>query len=84
MKEGLLWFDNDPNRALGDKIKRAAARYQVRLQHKPTICYLSAKEFNPEVGEIQGIQLKPAPNIQPHYFWLGVEQQQLAQEKKAA
>ena len=78
MKEGLLWFDNDPNLALGDKIKRAAARYQARLQHKPTTCYLSAKDFNAEMGEVQGIQLKPAHNIQPHYFWLGVEQKKAA------
>lgn len=82
MKEGLLWFDNDPNRALGDKIKRAAARYQARLQHKPTICYLSAKEFKAEIQEVNGIQLKPAHNIQPHYFWLGTEHQ--TAEKKAA
>ena len=75
MKEGLLWFDNDPNRKLVDKVSQAAARYQVRLHQKPTVCYLSPDEFDGQIEEINGIYLKPAPYIRPHYLWIGVEQE---------
>jgi hypothetical protein len=74
MREGLLWFDKDPNRKIGDKISRAAERYQAKLQHKPTVCYLSIEDFSGEVEEVNGIRLKPAHNIRPHHFLIGVEQ----------
>ncbi len=74
MKEGLLWFDNDPKRKLVDKVDRAAKRYRARLRRKPTVCYVNAEEFNIEIDEINGIHLKPANHIRPHYFWIGVEQ----------
>jgi len=73
MKEGLLWFDNDPQRKIADKIKQAAKRYQTRLHCKPTVCYVNAGEFDGKIDEVDGIHLKPAANIRPHYLWIGVE-----------
>lgn len=74
MKEGLLWFDNDPKRSLPEKIKRAASRYQVKFNRPPTICYLNSADIEGQVEEtISGIQLKPVTNIQRHHLWIGVE-----------
>jgi len=73
MREGLLWFDNTPNRAIGDKIKQAVERYQVRLQRQPTVCYVNASQLGADQTEINGIAVRPAAYIRPHYFWLGVE-----------
>ena len=73
MQEGLLWFDNDPKRKLADKVKQAATRYQRRLHSKPTVCYLNVAEFEGQPEQVDGINLKSAPNIRPHYFWIGVE-----------
>jgi hypothetical protein len=73
MQEGLLWFDNDPKRKLADKVKRAATRYRRRLRSKPTVCYLNSEEFDDKLAQVDGINLKSAPNIRPHYFWIGVE-----------
>lgn len=74
MREGLLWFDNDPNRKLADKVGRAATRYQTRFGRRPTTCYLSHKDFDGQVDKINGIQLKPALDVRPNHFWVGVEQ----------
>ena len=74
MKEGLLWFDNDPKHKLIDKVNRAASCYRTKLQRKPTVCYINTDEFDGEINEVNGIHLKPAVNIQPHYYWIGVEQ----------
>jgi hypothetical protein len=78
MKEGLLWFDNDPKRKLADKVKHAATCYQAKLQRKPTVCYMNADEFDSKVEVINGIYLKPAVYIQPHHYWVGVEQDRLS------
>jgi hypothetical protein len=77
MREGLLWFDNDPNRKLADKISRAVTRYQVRFGCRPTTCYLSVRDFDGQTGEVNGVQLKPASDVRPHHFWIGVEQETL-------
>lgn len=82
MQIGLLWFDNDPKRKLADKIGQAAARYQAKLRRKPTVCYLNAEEFDGKTEEINGIRLKPAANVRPHYFWIGIEQDTIT--RKAA
>ncbi|MBN1219238.1 MAG: hypothetical protein JXM69_09950 [Anaerolineae bacterium] len=73
MKEGLLWFDNDPRRKLSDKIGQAVTRYQVKFGRRPTVCYLNVAELNGESGEIKGIRLQPASNVLRHHFWIGVE-----------
>lgn len=73
MREGLLWYDNDPGRRLPDKVKRAATRYQARFGQKPTMCYVNLAEFDDQFEEVNGIRLRPVPNILRHHFWLGVE-----------
>lgn len=78
MKEGLLWFDNDPRRKLVDKINQAAGRYRTKLQQKPTVCYLNADEFDGQINEVDGIYLRPVSYIRPNYFWIGVEQESKA------
>ena len=75
MREGMLWFDNDPKLRLTEKVNRAARYYQTKLQHRPTVCYLNAEQFDAELEAVDGVCLKPAANIRPNYFWLGVESQ---------
>ncbi|MFN8453548.1 MAG: hypothetical protein U0401_02575 [Anaerolineae bacterium] len=73
MREGLLWFDNDPKHKLADKVGQAAARYQVRFGRRPTLCYLNERDFAGETEEMNGIRLRPAPYVRPHHLWIGVE-----------
>ena len=73
MKEGLLWFDNDPRRKLVDKISRAATRYQMRFGRKPTICYLNVADLNGQSDEIKDIRLQAVSNVLRHHFWVGVD-----------
>ena len=73
MREGLLWYDNDPARRLPDKVKRAATRYQARFGQKPTLCYVNLAEFDDKIEEVNGIQLRPVSNILRHHLWLGVD-----------
>ena len=73
MKEGLLWFDNDPGRKLADKIGQAAKRYQVRFGRRPTTCYLNPADFVDQAEVVNGIHLRPKGNVQRYHLWIGVE-----------
>lgn len=75
MKEGLLWFDNDPNRKLADKINQAVTRYQARFGRRPTTCYVNSVDANGQLDEINGIRLRPVFDVRRHHFWIGVEQE---------
>jgi hypothetical protein len=73
MKEGLLWFDNNPRRKLVDKIDQAATRYQVKFGRKPTVCYLNVADLNGQSDEVTGIRLQAVPNVLRHHLWIGVD-----------
>ncbi|MBI1877680.1 MAG: hypothetical protein HYR94_05525 [Chloroflexi bacterium] len=75
MKEGLLWFDNDPNCKLADKINRAVTRYQVKFGRRPTTCYVNNDDFDGQTDEVQGVRLRPVTDVRRHHFWVGVEQE---------
>ncbi len=73
MKEGLLWYDNDPKRSLSVKVDQAAARYRAKFGRKPTICYLNEIDLNGHADEVQGIRLQSKTNVLPHHLWVGEE-----------
>jgi hypothetical protein len=72
MREGLLWFDDDPRRRLAEKIELAAARYRQKFGVAPDTCYVSSS-----AGELAGItfgerlRVLPSTTIRPHHFWIG-------------
>lgn len=75
MKEGLLWYDDNPGRDLAEKIGPAARRYQQKFGAPPNICYVhpSALNGNGKVQEVDGVHVASAPSILRHHFWLGRE-----------
>ncbi len=73
MKEGLLWFDNNPKLSVPDKVGRAAARYRVKFGCQPTTCYLNIADFDGRTEFVGEIRLQPALNIQRNHFWIGIE-----------
>ena len=88
MKEGLLWYDDDPGRDLSEKIRRAAQRYQQKFGARPNICYVHPSAMSasmpspkgrPGVGKVQrvgGMQVASLPSVLRHHFWLGREEKQ--------
>jgi len=73
IQEGLLWFDDDPERAMGDKIARAAQRYRQKYGHSPNVCYVHPAHLKEGgMGLSEEIKVLPAKSVLPHHFWLGV------------
>ena len=40
MNIGMLWFDNDKNETINEKIKRAANYYKKKYGKSPTLCFV--------------------------------------------
>lgn len=72
MQEGLLWYDADPNRGLGDKVARAAARYQTKFGRRPNVCYVHVSLLEAGLEEMDGVRLVARRNVLKHHFWIGV------------
>jgi hypothetical protein len=80
MQVGLLWFDNDPRRALSVKVTDAATRYREKFGSQPDTCYVNQTELNGPglVLAVPGndkrkLRVVPAFNILPSHFWVGEE-----------
>ena len=88
MKEGLLWYDDDPARDLAEKIGLAARRYQQKFGAPPNICYVHPsvvsasplssgdKARKDRAHKIGGMQVAVLPSVLQHHFWLGQEDRQ--------
>lgn len=79
IQDGLLWYDDDPERALADKVKRAVERYQQKYGHAPDVCYmLDVPELRAQLGEggamlVGDVKVLPSKSVMRYHFWLGVE-----------
>lgn len=72
MKQGLLWFDNDPKRKLADKIAQAVARHLKKFGYNPTVCYTNPNDLTGPV-DIAGMQVEARKHILRYHFWVGVQ-----------
>jgi hypothetical protein len=74
IQEGLLWFDDNPTRAIGDKVERAVQRYQQKYGHNPDVCYVHPAHLKEgELSLADGVKVLPAKSVLPHHFWLGMQ-----------
>jgi len=71
MREGLLWFDDDPRRQLEEKIEQAAMRYRQKFGALPDVCYVNDKAIDKAEVRIGGVSVLPMHTVQPHHFWIG-------------
>ncbi len=78
MLNGLLWFDNDPQRSLSAKVQDAALRYQEKFGVAPNACYVNRAAVGDAevIVPVRGLNLRviPSRQILAHHFWVGVDQ----------
>jgi hypothetical protein len=71
MEIGMLWFDDDTQRDLTEKVLRAVAYYRSKYGATPNLCFVNAASLPDGPAVTAGVQLRPEHTVQPHYFWLG-------------
>lgn len=76
MRQGLLWYDDDPGRDLEEKVARAARRYREKMGCAPDTCYVhpSALAGDGEGGDVGQIHVAPLQSVLQHHLWLGREE----------
>lgn len=78
MREGLLWYDDDPRRTLAEKVERAARRYQHKFGVRPNRCYVHPSAFacEPQGLKVDGVTVAALYSVLRHHFWVGHEEPQ--------
>jgi hypothetical protein len=71
MQPGLLWFDDDPDMDLENKITRAAIFYQDRYGLMPDLCFVNPSILPRQLHCTMGIEIRPNRQLQPEHIWLG-------------
>ena len=82
MQIGMLWFDNNPNKKLEEKVQHAVSYYKNKYGASPTLCYvnpcmLNSKQVtqsNDKSKSVRtgGIEIRPSKAILPDHFWIGI------------
>ena len=72
MDIGMLWFDNDKNTSLADKIKAAAGYYQNKHGKVANLCFVHPSMLNEPPSQSLGIEVRATRSVLPNHFWLGV------------
>jgi len=75
METGLLWFDDDPQRELEEKIKRAARHYQQKFGQPPNICYVHPSLLDGASRQVDKLEVAPLSSVLRHHFWVGKERE---------
>lgn len=73
MDIGMLWYDDDNKRPLGEKVARAVEHYKNKYGAVPTVCYVNPatlKDGSPETSA--GVHIRKARNVLADHFWIGV------------
>ena len=86
MKEGLLWYDDNPGRELADKIGQAARRYRQKYGASPDVCYVHPSALsdngNGKVKKVGDVRVSSRPTVLVHHFWVGQEKQRSRRKVK--
>ncbi len=72
MEIGMLWFDNDQQRPLVDKVKRAGVYYARKYGATPTVCFVHPGMLADAVKAVDGMALRASQTLLPNHFWIGV------------
>jgi hypothetical protein len=75
-----MWFDDDTETSLGDKVVRAAERYRSRFGATPDTCCVNPALIPDGRDEVRcgKVRVVPLPNVLPHHFWMGVMEEEEA------
>lgn len=69
---GMLWFSNDKNSTLQQKVMKARDYYVKKYGRTPNLCMVNPSVFEPM--EIEGLTIKAYRPVLPGHLWIGIEE----------
>lgn len=75
MKPGLLWFDDNTERSVIEKIVRGAEHYEKKFGEYPNIVYINPLQRVRNGGpiEVDRITVRETNMVLTHHFWYGFQ-----------
>ena len=70
MQEGMLWYDNENQKEMREKISNAVDFFQAKYGQLPDICYVHPEEFVSEIVIDEKIKIQPNERVIKHHIWL--------------
>ena len=72
MKFGMLWFDDDPQRLLSEKVRRAVEAFRTRYGRQATTCVVSPDLVDEGQPLTTGmVRVRANRSVVKGEFWLG-------------
>jgi len=73
-----MWFDDDTQASLEEKVRKAAGRYSKKFGCRPNTCCVNPALLPDGREEVWcgRVRVIPLPNVLPHHFWLGVMEEE--------
>ena len=72
MDIGMLWYDDDTKRPLGEKVARAVDYYKTKYGSVPTVCFVNPATLKDAPDMSAGVHIRSARNVMVDHFWIGV------------
>jgi hypothetical protein len=73
MKEGLLWYCDNPGRDLADKIGQAAQRHEKKYGVPANMCYVHPSALSDGPRKVGNMRVAALHTVLVHHFFIGVE-----------
>jgi hypothetical protein len=75
MQTGMMWFDNDPKTALGEKVSRAAEYYRQKYGKAPNLCLVNPQDLPEKPDELtSNVAVRAFRLVLPGHLWLGLDE----------
>ena len=75
MDIGMMWFDNDQNTSVMEKVERAAAFYRDKYGSIPNLCFAHPVTMGKApIKTDSGIDVLTSGAILPDCFWIGLDE----------
>lgn len=84
MREGLLWFDDDPRRPFEQKVEEAVERYVEKFGETPNACFVNPRSLPEDVHSHAGVIIRALPTVLPNHFLVGISREEDGTRKRRA
>jgi hypothetical protein len=72
--QGLLWYDDTPNRSLADKVTVAVARYQKKYHGDPDVVYVNPDQLPGDAPLLMhNVRVVASPTVMLNHLWLCIQ-----------
>jgi len=82
MRQGLLWFDDDPRRPFERKVEEAVERYVEKFGEAPNTCFVNPCTLPANVRTHAGVAIRALPTVLPNHFLVGISRSEDGEEER--